>query len=234
VRACIAGVIKQSPFFHLLRNSVVKRRQADALSVWERSGRPVPVPHLVKQATLHEYANHYDLRILVETGTLYGDMVEAMRTRFDRIYSIELSQALYEAAVIRFRKDKKIEIIQGDSGITLGQLMPRIDQPALFWLDGHYSGGITARGAKDTPIFEELHHVLSSGVAGHVVIIDDARCFGMDPAYPTLDELFAFVGVLRPDVDLVVQNDSIRITPRASSTSPGPAPSSDSQPLLRR
>ena len=31
--------------------------------------------------------------------------------------------------------------------------------PAIFWLDGHYSAGITAMGEQATPIFKELTHI---------------------------------------------------------------------------
>jgi hypothetical protein len=68
----------------------------------------------------------------------------------------------------------------------------RIDQPALFYLDGHYSGGITARAAKDTPIYEELSHIFEHDPR-HVIVIDDARCFGRDPDYPSLHELREFI-----------------------------------------
>ena len=86
----------KTPFYYPLRNWAVKRRCTAELAEWKRKGRPVPPPHIVKQRTLREYSKRYDLRILVETGTYFGDMVEAMRADFDRIYSIELSKDLYE------------------------------------------------------------------------------------------------------------------------------------------
>ena len=51
-------------------------------------------------------------------------------------------------------------MIQGDSGIELMNLAARIDQPSLFWLDGHYSAEETAKGDKETPVIEELQHIL--------------------------------------------------------------------------
>lgn len=181
---------------------------------WESAGRPVPPPHVVKQRTLRAYSEKYGLRTLVETGTFWGDMVSAMRGSFDRIYSIELSEELHANALERFKDAPNVELIHGDSAVELGRLMPRLDRPALFWLDGHYSAGVTARGEKDTPIFEELAHIFGAQDLGHVILIDDARCFGTDPEYPTIDELDAFVRASRPHVDISVEDDSIRITPR--------------------
>jgi hypothetical protein len=91
--------------------------------------------------------------------------------------------------------------------------MNKIDQPALFWLDGHYSAGVTAKGEKDTPIYEELNQILSSKDKGHVIIIDDARCFGTDPNYPSIKELIDFIKSIRINLDIVIQDDCILITP---------------------
>ena len=107
----------------------------------------------------------------------------------------------------------KIEIIHGDSGVELGKLLNRLDQPALFWLDGHYSAGVTAKGELDTPIFKELDHVFSTRHRGDVVIIDDARFFGTDPAYPTIEELCEFIEARKPGAKIEIEYDSIRITP---------------------
>ena len=187
--------------------------QADAVAEWERRGRPVPPPHVVKQRVLRTYAERYRLPIFVETGTYRGDMVEAMKPLFHRIYSIELSDVLFAEAQRRFRLDTHVELIHGDSGKELGRVMERIHQPALFWLDGHYSAGETARGEKDTPIIDELDQILRAPDLGHVIVIDDARCLGTDPAYPTLPALREYVLSKRPHARMVIEVDSVRITP---------------------
>ncbi|MFT3807429.1 hypothetical protein [Arenimonas sp.] len=206
-------LLKQTRLYRAIRNWRDRAAWNRHLQEWERNGRPDPPPHLIKQATIRSYARKYGLKVLVETGTFHGDMVEAMRKEFDRIYSIELSPELHARAKRRFSGCENIEILQGDSGTELGRLIERMHGPALFWLDGHYSAGETARGDKDTPIFAELSHIFRSDCRGHVVIIDDARCFGRDPDYPTLDELRAHVQAMRSEVDIQVEHDSIRITP---------------------
>jgi hypothetical protein len=141
-------------------------------------------------------------------------MVQAMKARFDRVYSIELGNDLYEMAARRFKGADNVELIHGDSGAALGSILNKIDQPALFWLDGHYSGGDTARGATDTPIKEELRRILNAADRRHVIIVDDARCFGSEPAYPSIEEVVEFIKSRRPNMDVAVQDDSIRITPQ--------------------
>jgi hypothetical protein len=194
-----------------------RRREAREVRKWERAARPAPPPHLIKQEILKTYQKRFGLKVLVETGTHHGDMVEATKHVFDEIYSIELSFELFEKATARFQSDPHIHIIHGDSGEKLGPIVEpivdRIDRPALFWLDGHYSGGDTARGDKDTPIVEELHHILNAKEKRHVALIDDARCFGTEPSYPSIDELTAIILSERFDVSISVEDDIMRVVP---------------------
>jgi len=95
-----------------------------------------------------QYARQFDLRVLVETGTYLGEMVDAMRTAFGRVYSIELDQELYWRAVQRFAGRGSVTIVQGDSSKVLPQLLAELAEPVLFWLDGHYSAGVTAKGTR--------------------------------------------------------------------------------------
>jgi|TARA_B100000809_G_scaffold79452_1_gene77517 hypothetical protein len=211
-------IITKTPLYDSLRNLVIRRRELKQLADWERNGRPIPPPHIVKQQTLKTISKRYGLKILVETGTYYGDMVEAMKDVFNQLYSIELSAELYKKAKKRFKGEKHIELICGDSGLELMNLMSKIDQPTLFWLDGHYSAGVTAKGEKDTPIYEELNHILNSTDKGHVIIIDDARCFGADPNYPSIKELCDFIKSKRANLDIVIQDDCIRVIPNQDTT----------------
>ena len=65
-------------------------QQKKSLNEWKSNGCPDPTPHIVKQMTIKEYHEKYKYEILVETGTYLGDMVEAQKKRFKKVYSIEL------------------------------------------------------------------------------------------------------------------------------------------------
>ena len=193
-----------------------RRRWRDdraAISAWTQQGRPVPPPHAYKRRVVRQYAQRYGLQVLVETGTYLGDMVEAMRTKFRSVYSIELDRDLYQRAVQRFAKRKNVVIVQGDSGKVLPEVLGRLSVPALFWLDGHYSAEITARGDTDTPIVSELESIATHPIKRHVILIDDARCFDGSHDYPTLDEIERIAGEYWPDSTFDVQDDVIRIAP---------------------
>ncbi len=187
-----------------------------ALSVeeWREAGEPSPPPHAVKERILEEYASAFDLHTLIETGTYAGDMVEAMKHHFDAIFSIELSEPLVRRARRRFRSSAHVRILHGDSGQLLPGLLSRIASPCLFWLDGHYSAGITACGETATPAVQEIETILSDEAHGHVILVDDARLFTGAGGFPSVSDLRDLVLRRRPDWHFSVQHDVIRIHPR--------------------
>lgn len=177
---------------------------------WLVGGKDLPPSHLVKQQALVATAQKYRLDYLVETGTYMGDMVYAMQPHFKKLYSIELSEKFFAAAKKRFQNASNVSIVQGDSAEGLKAIVQELPAPALFWLDGHYSGGETAMGAKECPVYEELEAIFSSPF-DHVVIIDDARLFVGRNDYPTIEELSAFVEKAKPGARLSIENDGIQI-----------------------
>jgi hypothetical protein len=201
--------MKLTPLYDMYR--AWKRR--DEASVWERAGRPVPPPQSVKHKIIREYAVRFSLGTLIETGTYLGETVEVMRREFTCIISIELNSLLAERAKKKFNRYSHITILQGDSGELLGDILKSVTVPCLFWLDSHWSAGITARGGSETPILIELGHIFAHTVADHVMLIDDARHFTGAGDYPTLDELRAFVHNHRPELVVEVADDIIRIHP---------------------
>jgi hypothetical protein len=180
--------------------------------IWLAAGKPLPVSHQSKLDALREAGKEYGLDTLVETGTFLGDTLYMLYPHFNKLYSIELSPLFFGKAQFRFRNSGKITLVQGDSGQELRKLVPGLDRPALFWLDGHYSGGATAKGSKDCPILEELDAIFASPLP-HVLYIDDARLFTGSDDYPTLDELRSVVKNYRPSYHMQVLNDCIRLTP---------------------
>jgi hypothetical protein len=154
---------------------------------WRRAGRPLPPPPHIKRKFLRAYGRAHDLHVFVETGTYVGDTLAALRRSFEHLHSIELSPELYEGVFARFGDDRKITLWHGDSGDVLPRLLARLDKPTLFWLDGHYSGGVTARGVDDTPILRELEHISKHYLSKqHHLIIDDVRLFTGVDGYPEL------------------------------------------------
>lgn len=194
------------------RTRVKKMVDGRQMEAWARNGCPLPPPDAVKQVIVRMYQQASGHQVLVETGTYLGSMIEAQRAHFERIVSIELSKPLYERARRRFAPYPQVEIVQGDSAVVLEAVLAELRQPAVFWLDGHYSSGITAKGAKECPVLEELEAIFRHPVVGHVVLIDDARFFNGEHDYPTLEYLADFVARHRPDYRMETRYDVIRLT----------------------
>jgi hypothetical protein len=177
---------------------------------WRLAGRPIPPPPFVKQAIVKDYQRRFGLRVFVETGTFAGDMIDAVKRRFQRIVSIELDPGWHARAVERFRSDTHVSLLQGDSGVRLKEVLASLTEPALFWLDAHYSGPITARGVVDSPIAQELTALRAHPIKGHVVLIDDMRDFTGRDGYPTVDALVEWIRQGDPTAIVEVQDDVLR------------------------
>jgi hypothetical protein len=196
---------------HPLMRPMTERR---ILRQWRRAGRPIPPPPLVKHAVVKEYQSRFGPRVFIETGTFAGGMIDAVRSRFDRVVSIELDHGWHSRAVERFRADPRITLLHGDSGVRLQEVLEGLAEPALFWLDAHYSGPVTARGALDSPIVRELDAIRAHRVAGHVVLIDDMRDFQGRDGYPTVNEVLTWIRGVDPVSIVEVRDDILRWHPR--------------------
>ena len=156
---------------------------------WLKRGKTLPTPHLLKQKLIRSLVNEFDLRTMVETGTYLGNMTSATAKVFRKIITIELDHVLYKRAKRKFKDAKHIKVIEGDSSLVIKKVLPKITAPTLFWLDAHYSGGITSKGKKESPVVSELRAILSHPVKKHVILMDDANLFTGKGGYPALSEL---------------------------------------------
>jgi hypothetical protein len=183
------------------------------LSDWYRKGWELPLPNLLKHPILIRYARAHDLSALVETGTYMGDTPWALRNILGEIHTIELSPTLCEIAKERFKSWPNIRVHEGDSTQVLPQLLEKLNQPTLFWLDGHYSGGFTAHGDVSTPICDELRIIAGQCPVRFVILVDDARLFGSEHGYPSLDQFRERISAWLPGAVVSVENDIIAIVP---------------------
>ena len=179
---------------------------------WQLRGRPIRTPHLLKQRTVREYGKKFSLRILIETGTYYGEMISAMKNYFDRIYSVEFDPALAHRAARIFARDLKIQILEGDSQQVLPALLKSLAQPALFWLDAGYYGWAGLESDKRR-LSVELESILRHPAKGHVILMDDAHGLDGKNGALTVPELKSRIESEFPGHKVEVDCDILRITP---------------------
>ena len=118
------------------------------------------------------------MHTFVETGTYIGETTAAMIPHFSKLITIELCQKFAEDARRKFAATPSVTVIQGDSTGILPNICNDLTQPTFFWLDGHWSGGNTAKGDKDCPLLEEVAAINNICKPRCVIAIDDVRLFG--------------------------------------------------------
>lgn len=114
-------------------------------------------------------------RIVIETGTLHGQLSVRLPELFDIVHTIELSKELFD----RHPDDDRVCWHCGDSRVWLREL--QFDEPVLYFLDAHYfkAAGSRSRGvvgAYDFPLWEELD-IISERPHADIVVVDDVHSF---------------------------------------------------------
>jgi hypothetical protein len=162
---------------------------------WRERGYAPPSPSFIKRRCLLRHS--VPGATWIETGTYLGDTTALLARQGAMVYSIEPEPRLYESASRRFASTSNIRILHGTSESVMPTLLPQITGDVNFWLDGHYSAGVTFKGSQDTPVRDELasisQHLHRLGRV--VVMVDDVRCFN-----PHIPEFASY-----PPVDFLVE-----------------------------
>lgn len=144
---------------------------------WVRRRYAPPSPSFVKRAVLAR--NGLSNCSWVESGTYLGRTTRVLARRSLQVISIEPDKALFDKAREKFKKTKNVVILNGLSEDLLPDILSGLSGNVCFWLDGHFSGGVTFKGPQDTPIREELALIVRymSNLGKIVVFVDDLRMF---------------------------------------------------------
>ena len=136
----------------------------------------------------------FKIRCFLETGTLHGTTTLWAGEHFAKVITIEASRHYYETAQASFADHLNISSFHGDAGKTIASLISDLP-PTLFFLDAHWSGGVTAGEESECPLLTELGLIMP-WFRKHVVLIDDARLFLQPPTrphrleeWPSLDDI---------------------------------------------
>ncbi|MEM8901125.1 MAG: hypothetical protein AAGC85_23650 [Bacteroidota bacterium] len=159
-----------------------------------------------------------DINVFVETGTFTGGTSRWAASLFDQVYTIEINPELRAQAMDLSTDFDNINFLLGNSKEVLPENLPKFGDSVLFWLDGHYSGGITGGESDQCPVMEELQSLV--GVKNPYILIDDARCFlGRPPKplnsddWPGIDEIFSFLEKNFPNNRFTIHDDVIICVP---------------------
>ena len=157
---------------------------------WEKRMFAAPSPSHIKRSILKRNGNPYS--IWVETGTFQGDTTQFLADTAEIVHSMEPEPILFRLAKERFKSTSNVRLHFGLSETVLPHLLQELTGDVNFWLDVHYSGGITHKGPIETPIVQELEAIerYREHFAPLTVMIDDIRCFDRSvPEYSSYPEL---------------------------------------------
>jgi hypothetical protein len=167
-------------------------RSVDEFKAWADRQYAAPSPTKVKHQVI--LRNGIPNAIWIETGTYKGDTSKILAKNAQQVFTLEPAEILYEAAASRFKAIPNINVIFGSSEEVFPNLLPKVSGEVNFWLDGHYSTGITYQGQQDCPLIEELIQIEKniSNFSQLVIMIDDIR-YCINPkihqftGYPKID-----------------------------------------------
>lgn len=190
----------------------------------------------LKSSLLQELQTVFKLDAFVETGTYLANTTMKATEFFNQIHSIELSSELYTKALGRLKYREQETVHLGDSKDVLYQLIPCLrDKRVLFYLDGHYSGHVTAKGSLPTPLIEELKAIAQMKTTHAILLINDVRlfqdtCFPEKvqslnlelETYPYLEEVIKAILTIHPSYQICFMGDALLAFPKDPDVSVSP------------
>lgn len=198
-------------FRSLKRQNDRRRREQRYCESILRGEYPLP-PQSVKLAIMRHNVPNPRPRVFIETGTYHGDTVAAVKDMYSNVISIEVDEALYKKACIRFAADKNVHIAHGDCARELPAILATLQESAVFWLDGHYSGGETGKGEVEDPILISLNQIAALPAQEHVIFVDDARTFDGREGRPDISDVCNCIKKIDSRYIIRVQSDIIVAT----------------------
>jgi hypothetical protein len=160
--------------------------------------------------------NTFDAKIFIETGTYNGGTTQIAANIFDKIYSVELGEKMFNDAIVKFNNISNVELYLGSSDQILNNILPLIKDRVILWLDAHYCGENTAFGNSMTPIREELEAIKSHNIKNCIIMIDDIRIFNSSingkeyivcDAYPTFQWINGKLLEINPNFNIILVGD---------------------------
>ncbi|MBE9121947.1 FkbM family methyltransferase [Tychonema sp. LEGE 07199] len=150
-------------------------------------GPPIEIIYKLKEV--------YGLDNFIETGTYQGHTAYWASQVFEQVFTIEYSQDIYQKVTEKYGHITNIDFLYGDTRNLLEKTVSRLKKPSLFWLDAHWSGGLTYGESDECPLIAEIE-IINRSHCEHFIFIDDARLFLSPPPPPHLPQQW-------PDINTV-------------------------------
>lgn len=153
------------------------------------------------------FLERFRAAVFVETGSHRGDgIAAAIRVGFEAIFSVDVSPFAFGWCCHRFERLRtQVHLYCGDSAEFLAKTIgPILTTPVVFWLDAHWCGGEGEMDGReggtraDVPLLRELAVISSFPITTHTILIDDVNHFGVEPEFPTKDQVVSMLQKINP------------------------------------
>jgi hypothetical protein len=176
----------------------------------------------IEEGLLELLSSKLPLTGFVETGTFRGETLAIASRYFAELYSVEMTESLYRAAMERLGGQSGVHLSLGNSADFLRQNREDFGSRALFfWLDAHWCCADEVAGSdSQSPLLDELQ-AIGSLHPSSALLIDDARLYLSPPPephrlvdWPDFHDVVLALLALSPDHRLMVYNDIIIFYPQ--------------------
>ena len=174
----------------------------------------------LSQDFMRALGQEFGCNAFIETGTASGQTAEAAASIFDLVYTVELSDNLFETARRRLAHLPNVQTVHMHSAEWMKRVNIGAGVKPLVWLDAHWSGDGYARGPENCPLLAELNALATNpGWQGKppVILMDDMRyaspstvpVYSNHPTsgFPSLAEIRAAVKAIDPAYEFVLYGD---------------------------
>jgi len=167
---------------------------------WIFSGGCEVAPNFIKKKILRKFG--HTGADWIETGTYLGQTTKFLSKYYPNVVSIEPVLDFYQFTRDRFANRKNVKIVNGYSEDVLKSILDDQHGQLNIFLDGHYSGGLTALNNGGCPLIKELRIVhqwlQASSENDPVIFIDDWRLISKfsvkdkNVEYPDISVIFTW------------------------------------------
>lgn len=156
----------------------------------------------------------YKNNVLIEGGTSLGwGTATALKAGYQKVYTIELMQNLFEDAQKNFAKEiaeGTVVSISGDTQTVLSNILKEVNSTATFWLDAHFGKKYKGESPR-CPLLVELDIIKQHHVKNHTLLIDDMRLFGKAAHdFISINEVKEKIYEINPNYEISFLNSNIK------------------------
>ena len=160
-------------------------------------------PEWIKRSILLKTIKYKNIKNFIETGTFLGETSILVAENVEEVYTCELSKPIYEKFLMKLNQVKKesLEKINHYNNDSL-EFLKIINEKSilsksntLFWLDSHYSGGLT-EGKRKCPLLKEINYILKNISSDSIILVDDIHNMNGLLGYPTISQIKKLINSL--------------------------------------